>query len=170
MLERTHSYYERAGVGLVEKIENAFGYCSEQEWQRLPAPLKARTGDGKPLKRQKTICDYMGHAYSLGVAFDAKEFDGPSIPLENFKDHQARRLFTFQRTKGLAGFLVWSKRVDEVYWVAADVVLKLKAGFERKSISIDWLRQKALLISKGTTGAIIDWARVLILPDGPKAA
>jgi penicillin-binding protein-related factor A (putative recombinase) len=162
MLERTHDFYTCELIGDITKISNRWEFCSEGEWRRLPPALKARTGDGKPLKRAQTVCDYLGHAYGYGVAFDAKEFNGPSIPLENFKVHQVRGLYNYERTRGLAGFLVWSKRADKVYWVCAQFMMILRSAGTLKSLNIKWLDEHAVLITEKTTGALVDWARVLL--------
>lgn len=162
MLERTHQYYERSGIGSVEKIPNAFVFCSEIEWQRIKSPaLKARTADGKPLRREKTDCDFKGHARGFGIAFDAKEFAGPSLPIANFKPHQVLRLFTFARTGGTAGFMRWAKRIDSIFWIEAAAFNLIYLGGKLKSLNLAWLKEHAILICSCTTGALIDWVSVL---------
>lgn len=164
MLERTHEFYERRGTGSVEKIPIAFGYCTEGEWRGIKDPaLKARTGDDKPLKREKTSCDYKGHERGYGVAFDAKEFAGSNIPHTNFKPHQVRRLYVFERTGGKGGFVVWAKRIDSVFWVSAEKVMMATAIVNGpKSFNLDWLTTNAVLICNRTSNAIIDWAAKII--------
>lgn len=162
MLARTHDYYERQGIASIEKFPNAFVFCAEIEWQKIQTPaLKARTGDGKPLKREKTDCDFKGHARGFGVAFDAKEFAGPSIPLANFKPHQVQRLYMFARTGGRAGFIIWAKRIDSVFWIEAQAFSAIYHTGHLKSLNLDWLRENALTICQWTTAALIDWAAVL---------
>ena len=170
MLEVAHVSYEKQQIGSVEKLPNAFVFCSEGEWRGIKEPaLKARTADGKPLKRAKTDCDYKGHVRGYGVAFDAKEFAGASIPFTNFKRHQILRLYEFMRTGGIAGFMVWAKRTDEVFWIPADLLIKVWTHFDRKSLPIEWLQTNARLICTLRPGAIIDWA-AKIIPELPKAA
>lgn len=170
MLIRTHQFYERSGIASVEKIPNAFVFCNEIEWQRIKSPaLKARTADGKPLKREKTDCDFKGHARGFGVAFDAKEFSGASIPLTNFKPHQVLRLFTFARTGGCAGFMIWAKRIDSIFWIEARAFNPVYLLGQLRSLNLAWLKEHATLICQSTTGALIDWASVLF-PQVPKAS
>lgn len=162
MLERTHEFYVRAHIGYVEKISNKWVYCSEGEWHRLPAAMKARTGDGKPLKRAQTPCDYLGHAKGYGVAFDAKEFNGASFPLVNVKPHQATRLNNYFRTGGLSGFLLWAKRTNKIYWINGEFMMILRSSGTLRSLNLAWLDQHATLITDKARGATVDWARVLL--------
>lgn len=169
MLVRTHDYYERQGIGRIEKIPNAWVYCSEGEWKRLPDSLKARTADGRPLKRRKTSCDYLGTALGWGIAIDAKEFSRTSIPLANFEPHQVRRLAAFARVKSLAGFLVYSKLVEAVFWLEAGFFNPIYHMGQVKSLNLDWLRKNAVLICEKPGNDIVDWARALIGTDPPAA-
>lgn len=164
MLEATHDYYLRAGIGLIEKISNKWVYCTEGEWRGLADALKARTATGRPLRRAKTMCDYLGHAKGHAVAFDAKEFKEASFPLRDVQPHQATGLFNFYRTGGLAGFLLWSRRVDTVYWLTAEFMMQLRLGGNIKSLNIAWLEQHAKRITERASGATIDWAKVLLPP------
>lgn len=164
MLEATHDLYLRTHVGFVEKISNALAFCTEGAWRKLPDELKARTGDGRPLRRVRTCCDYIGQVFSFGVAFDAKEFAGTSFPLVNVKSHQALALYNFWRTGGLAGFLILAKRVDKVYWISAESMMRLNSTGTLKSLNIKWLDENATLITERASHATIDWARVLLKP------
>jgi recombination protein U len=164
ILEATHEYYLRAGIGYVEKISNKWVYCSEGEWRGLAPALKARDGNNRPMKRAATMCDYLGHARGSGVAFDAKEFKDASFPLVNVKPHQATALFNFYRTGGLGGFLLWSRRVDKVYWVNAETMMIQRQAGTVKSLNIKWLDEHATLITEKASGATVDWARVLLPP------
>jgi recombination protein U len=169
MLVRTHDYYERQGIARVEKIPNAWAYCGEGEWRKLPDSLRGRAGDGRPLKRRKTSCDFIGTALGRGVAIDAKEFGRTSIPLANFEPHQVRRLAAFARVKSLAGFLIYSKLADAVFWVeAGDFNVVYHMG-QVKSLNLDWLRKKAVLICEKPGNDIVDWARALIGTNPPAA-
>lgn len=178
MLERTHDYYLRQNIGRVEKLPNAWVYCSEGEYNRLPDSMKARTADGRPLKRQKTSCDYIGTVLGRGVAIDAKEFAGPSIPLRNFESHQVRRLDLFSRVKSVAGFLIYSKRADAVFFLEAGFFSPIYHTGHVKSqnvhmgqvasLNVEWLRSNTTLVCERAGNDIVDWARVLIIGNPPR--
>lgn len=164
MLERTHDFYGRQRIGKVEKIPNAWAYCNEAEYFRLPDDMKAVTGTGRLMKRIKTSCDYLGTVSGRGVAFDAKEFAGSSIPFSQFTAHQVRRLYEYARVKTLAGFMILAKRIDSVFWIDAEALsTAFHIGIGRpKSFNIDWLKTYAVLICERASQVTIDWARVLI--------
>lgn len=79
ILKRTHDYYRARGVADVDYIPNAFTYCSEGEFSKLPPEMKARMGDGRTLKRVKSSGDYRGTLRGLGLAFDAKQISGTAL-------------------------------------------------------------------------------------------
>jgi recombination protein U len=132
ILNNTHVWYERQRWGKVYEIPNAYSYVPYYIWNKAPAQIRARTEvyqecingrmqrrGGAPLMRVKSAPDYLGSVLGLHVEFDAKEFAGASISIENFKQHQIDHLYQAERAGALAGFMVLEKRTESVYWVAA---------------------------------------------------
>ncbi len=165
MLEATHHYYRVRGVADVDYIENAFVYCSEREFARLPREMKARMGDGRTLKRVRTSGDYRGTLGPLGLAFDAKQFSDDRLRLKLIPRHQVESLSSFARTGGIAGFMVYAKQAATVYWVDAitmrnlcDQALSTKG---LKTLNLEWFAAKAVRVGEVSPGGLIEYARAL---------
>ena len=103
----------------------------------------------KGLIRKMSTVDYIG-VYTAGraIAFDAKECESlTSIPLGNFKQHQAVFLEYWHACGGYAFFFIHFKKVykDKAYIVPVSLVQEYFNGVhKRKSIplsdlKLDWL-------------------------------
>ena len=164
MLEKTHHFYRARGIADVEYIENAFIYCSENEFRRLPTTLKARMGDGRTLKRVKTSGDYRGTLLGRGLAFDAKQFGDDRLELKKIPRHQVESLYAFSRA-GIAGFMVYARRVSTVYWVDARVLGELYYaavfGTGVKTLNLAWFADNALSVGPVVPGGLVEYAHVL---------
>lgn len=165
MLEKTHHFYRTRGIADVEHIENAFVYCSENEFRRLSPTLKARMGDGRTLKRVKTSGDYRGTLLGRGLAFDAKQFGDDRFELKKIPRHQVESLFAFSRA-GLAGFMFYARRVSTVYWVDARAMSDLyyAAVFGNKGVktlNLPWFARHALSVGPVASGGLVEYANVL---------
>lgn len=165
MLEATHHYYRVLGLADVDYIENAFVYCSEAEFARLPPEMKARMGDGRTLKRSRTSGDYRGTLRGLGLAFDAKQFSDERLQLKKIPRHQVESLSSFARAGGIAGFMVYAKRAGTVYWVDAitmrnlcDQALSTKG---LKTLNLEWFATKAVRVGEVLPGGLVEYARAL---------
>jgi penicillin-binding protein-related factor A (putative recombinase) len=134
ILKNTHTWYDRQHWGHVYEIPNAYSYVNEWRWKSAEPELRARTEiyfvdvkgttrreqrGGAPLLRVKSAPDYVGGILGYHIEFDAKEFAGPSISIENFKEHQVDNLYASERAGNIAGFMVLEKRTSNVYWVSA---------------------------------------------------
>lgn len=164
MVEKTHRFYRAQRVADVEYIENAFVYCSEAEYQRLPPTLKARMGDGRTLKRVRTSGDCRGTLGKFGIAFDAKECGADRFSLMKLPRHQVDSLYLFARAGGIAGFLIWMKRAG-VYWVDAETMsgLYYAALFNRgvKTLNLQWFAERAVFVGRVAPGDLVDYAKAL---------
>lgn len=164
MLEKTHHLYRVKGVADVDYIENAFVFCSEAVYRRLPPQKKARMGDGRTLKRVQTPGDYRGTLGKFGIAFDAKECGDDRFSLTKLPRHQVESLYSFARAGGLAGFLIWMKRVG-VYWVDAQTMSDLyyAALFNRgvKTLNLKWFAEQALFVGRVIPGGLVEYAESL---------
>lgn len=164
MLEKTHEFYRFKRVADVEYIENAFVFCSEAEYRRLAPTLKARMGDGRTLKRVRTSGDYRGTLSKFGIAFDAKECGDDRFNLKKLPRHQVDSLYSFARAGGLAGFLIWMKRVG-VYWVDAATMSGLydAALFNRgvKTLNLKWFAENAVFVRRVEPGGLVEYAEAL---------
>jgi penicillin-binding protein-related factor A (putative recombinase) len=164
ILERTHRRYREQGVADVDYIPNAFVYCSEWEWKRLPRTSTARMGDGRTLKRVQTSSDYRGTLRGLGLAFDAKEFSDDRLSLKKLPRHQVDSLARFARARGIAGFMVWAKRAGTVYWVPAALMSKVyyeAFGKGVKTLNLAWFEEHAVRVAPIPPDDIVDYAAAL---------
>lgn len=174
MLRRAHNYYARARLAWVYHIPNAWGYVSKKQYDGLNEYLRAvqyRKGGTYYLAREQTPCDYTGHFTAGGrvvpLSFDAKEFEGPSMSLDMLKAHQLDSLAAAEGVGSLAGFLVWSKKANRVYWLAASKARGLadKARFAPrgkvkgvlKSLSVAWLDENAVTLCTPTSDGLADY-------------
>jgi penicillin-binding protein-related factor A (putative recombinase) len=130
----------------------------------------ARTGAGRTLRRVKSGPDFVGGYRGHHVEFDAKEFAGPSIPIEkSFTWHQVEKLRQSERAGNVAGFMLLAKRPMMAYWLRASLVLQLldRLRFNRlpfKSLNLAWLDEHALKLGQVTPFGTFDWAALLV-PD-----
>lgn len=165
MLEKTHHFYRTHGIADVEYIENAFVYCSENEFRRLAPTLKARMGDGRTLKRVRTSGDYRGTLLGRGLAFDAKQFGDDRFELKKIPRHQVESLYAFSQA-GLAGVMFYARRVSRVYWVDARVLSELyyAAVFGKgvKTLNLPWFADHALSVGPVAPGGLVEYATVLV--------
>jgi recombination protein U len=166
LLDRTHSYYRARGVADVEYIENAFVYCSEREFRRLPRTMTARMGDGRTLKRARTSGDYKGTLAGRGLAFDAKQFSDERLQLKKIPRHQVESLCSFAKAGGIAGFMVYAKQADTVYWVDALTMRELcdraLASTGVKTLNLSWFAANAVKIGAVAPGGLVEYARALL--------
>jgi penicillin-binding protein-related factor A (putative recombinase) len=161
MLEKTHHYYGVRGVADVVYIENAFIYCSEGEFARLPRELKARMGDGRTLKRVRTSGDYRGTLRGRGIAFDAKQFSDDRLALGIIPRHQVEALSSFARAGGLGGFMVYARRVSTVYWVNAllmrDMCDRALSSKGVKTLNLKWFAENAVSVGVVVPGGLVEY-------------
>jgi penicillin-binding protein-related factor A (putative recombinase) len=168
MLDRAHDLYNRTRRAWVYKIPNAWTFIGAREYEARPTQRRALQQDaGKTrfLGRISTPFDYAGHVAAGSGApapfyCDAKQFDGTAIPLKEFKPHQLDNLANAAQAGKpgavLAGFLVWSKQANRVYWLDA---LKAREMADRathapkgrakgviKSLSVAWLEEHAAFL------------------------
>lgn len=165
MLERTHHYYRVRGVADVDYIPNAFAYCSEAEFARLPREMKARMGDGRTLKRVRTSGDYRGTLGGRGLAFDAKQFSDDRLQLKKIPRHQVEALYSFARAGGIAGFMVYVRQASSVYWVDAftmrDLYDRALSSTGVKTLNLLWFANNALPIGSVVEGGLVEYAYAL---------
>ncbi|MDR5659504.1 Holliday junction resolvase RecU [Serpentinicella sp. ANB-PHB4] len=155
LLETTHEFYKRQGLGLVDKIHT---------------PIKVTEIDKgiitKAFFDKKSTVDFMGLIQGIGVAFDAKETQNKSIPLKNIHDHQIEFMKAFEEQKGLAFLIVHYKKVDSFYLIPIHIILDIITN-GKKSISYTVLpeefkiqyKNNGLLDYLPTLNTYLDWKR-----------
>ncbi len=178
ILDSTHAWYEAQGWGKVYTIPNAYEYVPEWLWQRAAEALRARTvvyfvkgrpRGGAPLMRVKSAPDYVGSVGPWAVQFDAKEFDGTSIPYDNFSPKQIEDLNASSAGGNpYSGFMVLEKRTMNVYWLPADLVHAWHMRIKRaekgvaKSINFSKVKDERVRLLGTCSGIRFHYAPALI--------
>lgn len=169
ILDRTHEWYRRQNRGRVYSIRNEWSYAPKWLWDKQPQEMRARTASGGLLMRFKSAPDYVGSLGRWPIQFDAKEFDGSSIPYANFKPRQIEDLHdSFVGGNRFSGFMVLEKRTMNVYWCAADFVFLWHTNVKRavagtaKSLNFSKLVDARVRVLGRCDGYRFDYAPALI--------
>lgn len=143
MINRTNEKYEEKGLALIQKI---------------PTPITPIEIDQKSRHitlayfDKKSTVDYIGAVQGIPVAFDAKESNTDTFPLENVHEHQVDFMLKFKEQKGIAFFLIYYTQKDLIYYMPIDEMLmfvkRAKEG-GRKSFRFDELKNEHFLEKKG---------------------
>jgi recombination protein U len=175
-LDAAHELYERQGVGKIIHLRNAFVYCTEAAFNRLDPYMRARLGTGLTMVREKTEWDYCGVVRGRAVAFDAKEFSGTSIPVDELKPHQIEHLCAFAAGGGLAGFMIHAKQSGVVFWLDARKAREMadrvrfapkgKVTGVVKSLNELWLSENCIRVGRLQGGVWLNWAETLLKAEG----
>ncbi|MCQ2979617.1 MAG: Holliday junction resolvase RecU [Clostridia bacterium] len=133
MINMTNDLYLKQGLGVIQKI---------------PTPITPVEMDKEHKKitlayfEKKSTVDYIGVAQGVPIAFDAKETNLTSMPLNNIHDHQVEFMKEFQKQKGISFFIFYYKKVDKVFLVPLDKYLELVNSSDKKSISYKMFDEK----------------------------
>lgn len=143
MINRTNEKYEEKGLALIQKI---------------PTPITPIEIDQKSRHitlayfDKKSTVDYIGAVQGIPVAFDAKESNTDTFPLDNIHEHQVEFMLKFKEQKGIAFFLIYYTHKDLIYYMPIDEMLvfvnRAKEG-GRKSFRFDELKNEHFLEKKG---------------------
>lgn len=173
MIERANAIYQVRGVAHVSRNENVWQSASARIAERLPGFMWARTGDGKRfLVMHQSDVDYSGVVRGgRALIFDAKEFQGTSLPLRAFRPHQVELLCSAQRCGAVAGFLVYNTDTGQAFWLRAaqvrealdkTVFARKGRGIHPKSFSLGWLAKNAVVVGVWHSGAVADYLDALL--------
>lgn len=171
VLERTHDWYRVGGLGVVFHIPNSWKYGGRQKQGADPS-RHATTANRRSLVMVKAAPDFVGTLRGRGIVFDAKSFEGASIPYDNF-DHdksakQIQDIYDASRGGNLAGYMVLEKRTMRVYWVEAEFVHKWSWNVRRgikgivKSINFSEVVDHRIKLLGECDGYRFDYAPLLI--------
>jgi recombination protein U len=92
---------------------------------------------------EKSTVDFDGIAFKRSIAFDAKETENKSFPLNNVEAHQREYLTDHQEQGGISFIIVRFSTIGETYILTIDQLNKwqhesLQGG--RKSIPLDFFK------------------------------
>lgn len=108
----TNDYYKQMNLARIDKI---------------PTPVKVIALDQqgmvtKGFFEKKSTVDFTGIIQGVGIAFDVKETNLKSLPLQNIHDHQVEYMKDISNQGGLAFIIVHFKFCDEYYLVPYEVI------------------------------------------------
>ncbi len=123
LIEYTNMKYHNMGLLRIDKVAT---------------PVKALAfQDGMITKgyyEKKSTVDFVGIIQGVFVAFDAKETENKSLPLQNIHPHQVNYMKDVNAQGGLAFLIVHFKSMDRYYLVPYEILSKLYYDNTRKSI------------------------------------
>lgn len=172
-LDAVHKWYKLQAKLKMYHHGQEWAYISEFEYQRTirtnPAIL-ARTGDGRTMKRLKSIVDFTGGNDYKSFAFDAKEVQEKTFPLSMVHEHQVDSLNDATRCGMIAGVLVKFSEDDRVFFIFSSVLRDKYEGWKKQtgrakpgtaSFSIPELEQAGVEVFRDKMNMLWDWYSVL---------
>ena len=100
----------------------------------------------------KNPCDFIVYSsrglFGKMYKLELKSTLGKSLPLPNIKDYQLNSLCESGDKLVDAGFVVNFRDVNETFFVEAAEVWIFKTTSDRKSIPLEWFRDKATMIQQ----------------------
>lgn len=111
LIEFTNRRYHELGLARVDKI------ATPVKVLELQNGIITKGYFEKP-----STVDFVGIIQGVFVAFDAKETEATSLPLNNIHRHQVEFMEDVQRQGGLSFLIVHFKRYDEYFLIPIDVL------------------------------------------------
>lgn len=74
----------------------------------------------------QTPFDFFACKNGVAIAFDAKTVDKNTFSKSEMKDHQVKALYDLERSKMLAGYLVWFRPDDKIVFYKSSLLFNLK--------------------------------------------
>lgn len=149
----TNQYYHQLGLCRIDKVST---------------PIKVIDIDSqgmvtKGFFEKKSTVDFIGVAQGVCIAFDAKETNLKSLPLQNIHPHQMEYMSDINKQGGLAFIIIHFKFNDSFYLVPFEVLAQYyhnKETENRKSIPYKAMNER-FLIKKERSGSILNYLTTL---------
>jgi recombination protein U len=114
---------------------------------KIHVPIKVIEIDSKGMItkaffEKKSTVDFMGVIQGIPVAFDVKETNLKSLPLQNIHEHQLEFMSDFSSQKGLSFIMIHFKFCDEYFIVPYELVNEYYHSGKRRSIPYRELPEK----------------------------
>jgi recombination protein U len=108
----TNEYYKNGGYGRIDKVNT---------------PIKVIEIDSKgtvtkAFFEKKSTVDFIGIVQGVFIAFDAKETNLNSLPLQNIHEHQIEYMKDVDKNGGYAFIIIHFKKQDEYYLVPFELI------------------------------------------------
>lgn len=104
----------------------------------------------KAFFEQPSTTDYNGVYRTRYIDFEAKETKNKtSFPLANIHAHQLEHLSKIVKHGGIGFILIYFSSLTEVYLIDASILLDYAATDLRKSLPLNWIKEKGTLVPLG---------------------
>ncbi|MBQ6323281.1 MAG: Holliday junction resolvase RecU [Bacilli bacterium] len=165
--------YKNRGMTLESELNESneyYRFINKAYIYKKPTPIKITKVDYP--SRNKAIIkeafftipsttDYNGLYRGKYIDFEAKETKSKtSFALTNIHEHQIKHIANINNNGGIAFLIVRFTTLNETYLLTADDFLSFLNNTDRKSIPIDFFRNKGYLI-KDSYKPIIDYLKVI---------
>lgn len=142
LINETNNKYHEDGLALIQKI---------------PTPITPINIDKETRHitlayfDQKSTVDYIGAVQGIPIAFDAKECNSDTFPLQNIHEHQMKFMKDFENQDGIAFFLLYYTQRDIYYYLRFNKAMEfwnrmLEGG--RKSFRLEELEEEYFFSSE----------------------
>ncbi len=155
----TLKVYGNRGMGLEESINITNEYYLEKEIaviHKKPTPIQivkidytngARICDA--YFKCPSTTDYNGIYKGKYIDFEAKETQNKtSFPFHNIGEHQLKHLEAVLKQGAIAFLIISFTKLNEIYFLDANIVLNFYKNESRKSIPYDYIKEKGHLIKQ----------------------
>lgn len=154
--------HKNRGITLENEINSSNEYYREIEKAYIykkPTPIKIVKVDYP--SRDKAVIkeayftvpsttDYNGLYKGKYIDFEAKETKNKtSFPLSNIHEHQIKHLENIYKNNGISFLIVRFTKLNETYLLETNIFIDYINKENKKSIPIDFFREKAYLIKDG---------------------
>lgn len=146
LLYYTNQYYHQLGLCRVDKVSTPIKVV-EIDHQGMVT---------KGFFEKKSTVDFIGIVQGVCVAFDAKETNLKSLPLNNIHDHQVEYMKDIDQQGGLAFIIIHFKFNDSYYLVPFEIIRDYYLKGERRSIPFKAMNER-FLIKKERSGSILNY-------------
>ncbi len=146
LLYYTNQYYHQLGLCRVDKVSTPIKVV-EIDHQGMVT---------KGFFEKKSTVDFIGIVQGVCVAFDAKETNLKSLPLNNIHEHQVEYMKDIDQQGGLAFIIIHFKFNDSYYLVPFEIIRDYYLKGERRSIPFKAMNER-FLIKKERSGSILNY-------------
>ncbi|GAU76200.1 Holliday junction resolvase RecU [Fusibacter sp. 3D3] len=124
LLDMTHQYYHQLKLCRIDKISTPIKVVAIDDMGMIT----------KAFFEKKSTVDFLGIIQGVCVAFDTKETNLKSLPLNNIHAHQIEYMADIEGQGGLAFIIVHFKFNDTFYLVPYEIIRNYVSSDKRRSI------------------------------------
>ena len=143
-LNETNEYYREADIAIIYKKPTPIKIVKVDYPSRSEAKIK------EAFFTVPSTTDYNGIYKGYYIDYEAKETRSKtSFSLENIHPHQIKHLERIYNHKGIAFLIIRFTTLNETYLLTIQDFLSFINNNDRKSIPIDYFKEKGYLIKDG---------------------